>query len=370
MMAKNPKQRYQTPAEVAFELERFTTATAVARAPKSRSLAGTADHKRTVVLETTPVRGRRRRRFVIVTAIPLIVVTGLLALVLSGVFHPDEWKSDSLAQDFASAAQDYSSAKLAKQEAEQNYASAKLAKQEFPSLTGLAAKGHWAVGNGTATPLEDGSIRLETKELALWEIPWDHRAERFRLQVEVEDLASATKGVGVYFGYAKQVTPKRTEHWFYEYCFAERSTDHPRPETRRGQAQAQVFARRYGTGLIDHTVDPFIRQCTWGFPPQRGTGRLLTVKFTPELVSAHWDTASLPFTHITRVYFNRNGDVLAEGEPRQKNTPSHFHPLQGSLGLLCENGSAEFRRLTIEPLSDAEAATLAGIEAQRFEQEK
>jgi hypothetical protein len=44
--------------------------------------------------------------------------------------------------------------------------------------------------------------------------------------------------------------------------------------------------------------------------------------------------------------------------------------LQGSLGLLCENGSAEFRRLTIEPLSNAEAATLLAIEAQRVEHEK
>jgi WD40 repeat protein len=80
MMAKNPKRRYQTPAEVALALEQFTTATAVASAPKSGFRAGTADHGRTVVLETTPVRGRRRRKFVIVTAILLIAVTGLLGM--------------------------------------------------------------------------------------------------------------------------------------------------------------------------------------------------------------------------------------------------------------------------------------------------
>jgi formylglycine-generating enzyme required for sulfatase activity len=39
-----------------------------------------AEHNRTVVLETTPVRGRRRRRFVIVTAILLIAITGLLGM--------------------------------------------------------------------------------------------------------------------------------------------------------------------------------------------------------------------------------------------------------------------------------------------------
>src|SRR5262249_40844976 len=80
MMAKNPKRRYQKPAEVALALEQFTTATAVASAPKSGLRAGTADHGRTVVLESTPVRGRRRRKFVIVTAILLIAVTGLLGM--------------------------------------------------------------------------------------------------------------------------------------------------------------------------------------------------------------------------------------------------------------------------------------------------
>src|SRR5262245_61975387 len=80
MMAKNPTRRYQKPAEVALALEQFTTATAVASAPKSGLSAETADHGRTVVIETTPVRGRRRRKFVIVTAILLIAVTGLLTL--------------------------------------------------------------------------------------------------------------------------------------------------------------------------------------------------------------------------------------------------------------------------------------------------
>src|SRR5262249_48956639 len=46
--------------------------------------------------------------------------------------------------------------------------------QGFEPLLDLAAKGHWVAGNGTATSLEDGSIQLESSELALWEIPFDH----------------------------------------------------------------------------------------------------------------------------------------------------------------------------------------------------
>jgi serine/threonine protein kinase len=71
MMAKDPKHRYQTPAEVALALEPFTRATAVTR-------ARTIDPDRTVVLEKTPVRDRRRPRSEIAAAILAFLVAGLL----------------------------------------------------------------------------------------------------------------------------------------------------------------------------------------------------------------------------------------------------------------------------------------------------
>jgi WD40 repeat protein len=78
MMAKNPKHRYQTPDEVALALEPFTFATAIPRAPKSQSRARATDDGRTVLLETTAVRGRKRRRIVIAASILLFLVVGLL----------------------------------------------------------------------------------------------------------------------------------------------------------------------------------------------------------------------------------------------------------------------------------------------------
>jgi WD40 repeat protein len=79
MMAKKPKDRYQTPAEVAFALEPFTRATAVARAPRPRPRVRATDTGRTVVLEKTAVRERRRPRFAIATAI-MFLVAGLLGV--------------------------------------------------------------------------------------------------------------------------------------------------------------------------------------------------------------------------------------------------------------------------------------------------
>jgi hypothetical protein len=75
------------------------------------------------------------------------------------------------------------------------------------------------------------------------------------------------------------------------------------------------------------------------------------VEFTPELVSAYWDKGIFAMD-ISSWLSDRKRDHLASTEPSEKNTPSLFHPLRGSLGLLCEKGSAVFRGLTIEPLSD------------------
>jgi WD40 repeat protein/tRNA A-37 threonylcarbamoyl transferase component Bud32 len=66
MMAKNPKHRYQTPAEVAVALEPFTFG------PPPR------DEGRTVVIPDTSGRIQRQRRFLVATAVLAFLVAGLL----------------------------------------------------------------------------------------------------------------------------------------------------------------------------------------------------------------------------------------------------------------------------------------------------
>jgi hypothetical protein len=82
MMAKDPEQRYPAPAEVALALGPFARATAVAHVRRSGPRTGATDPGRTAVLKKTPVRDRRRSRFVTVTASLAFVVTALLGVAI------------------------------------------------------------------------------------------------------------------------------------------------------------------------------------------------------------------------------------------------------------------------------------------------
>jgi WD40 repeat protein/serine/threonine protein kinase len=69
MMAKNPRDRFQTPVEVALALEPFTH-------PRERA----TDTSGTLVLEMTPARQRRRRQFTIAATVLGLLAAGLLGL--------------------------------------------------------------------------------------------------------------------------------------------------------------------------------------------------------------------------------------------------------------------------------------------------
>jgi WD40 repeat protein/serine/threonine protein kinase len=78
MMAKDPKNRYQTPLEVALALERFTTPTHVFPKGKPRPIAAKTDRGQKIVLEKSPARRRNGRRNVALAAALFFFVIGLL----------------------------------------------------------------------------------------------------------------------------------------------------------------------------------------------------------------------------------------------------------------------------------------------------
>jgi WD40 repeat protein len=84
MMAKNPKHRYQTPAEVAIALEPFALATAIAPKREPRRYSTKESYSRTLVLEKLPACHRSGRRIVALAAALLFVVAGLFGVA---VYH-------------------------------------------------------------------------------------------------------------------------------------------------------------------------------------------------------------------------------------------------------------------------------------------
>jgi WD40 repeat protein len=79
MMAKNPKHRYQTPAEVAIALEPFTRAIAIALPPKPPRPEPEPNTDHTIVFKK-PVWDRWRPRLMIATAVLAFLVAGLLGV--------------------------------------------------------------------------------------------------------------------------------------------------------------------------------------------------------------------------------------------------------------------------------------------------
>jgi WD40 repeat protein/serine/threonine protein kinase len=80
MTAKDPRQRYQTPAEVALALAPFILTTAVPPAPKPQPSSRARTPTSRLFLKKTPIRDRRRPRFVIAVAVLAFLVAGLLGV--------------------------------------------------------------------------------------------------------------------------------------------------------------------------------------------------------------------------------------------------------------------------------------------------
>jgi WD40 repeat protein len=81
MMTKNPKDRCQTPAEVAIALEPFAVGTDVGRVPRHRHPAGTTGPDRTLLLRK-PAKSVRSRRLVAIATAILFLVAGLLGVAV------------------------------------------------------------------------------------------------------------------------------------------------------------------------------------------------------------------------------------------------------------------------------------------------
>jgi hypothetical protein len=171
-------------------------------------------------------------------------------------------------------------------------------------------------------------------------IPWT----RYRYRIRIQDLDSK-RGVGMYFMAQKaENAPGKEETWFVQFMYKEQ--EQPIDPKGNKAAEAMVTLRRLGERFDydRHMSNPE------QFPGSPGVIRTLQVEITSQMLKTYWENQPLP-----RMSRDRNPTMLDDVkltsmlEP-QWTRPAPALPVQGSLGLICEQGSALVHEAFVEPL--------------------
>ncbi len=206
------------------------------------------------------------------------------------------------------------------------------------------ANPHWIVGSGTAAPVQGGGIRLEAKELGLLELHQNILSTRYRYRIRVQDLGSK-RGVGMYFMAQKpENAPGKDEFWFIQFMYKEQ--EEPIDAKGNKAAEAMVSLRRLSEGF-DHYRHMSTPE---HFPGNPGVTRTLQVDITPEMLKSYWENQPLPWMRRDRNPTMVDDVKLASTMLPQWTRPVPTPPVHGSLGLICERGSALVHEAVIEPL--------------------
>jgi serine/threonine-protein kinase len=216
---------------------------------------------------------------------------------------------------------------------------------------GDGVRGRWAVGSGTATPLDDGSLQLEVdrKALGMWELlkapPWP----RYRYEVEVQQVGQAGY-VGMYLNH-QRLTPAGEEDWFLAFSFAERD-EYELPVSKVLQAQGEVTYRRLvrpAAGGFSDNSRALLGSLPY-FPANPGEWRQLVLDVTPDVVSGFWGDSAQPFDSVPQSpTVEQCRRELADVVPGQQAAPPPA-TTRGGLGVFCQGGAARFRNAVVRPL--------------------
>jgi serine/threonine-protein kinase len=198
----------------------------------------------------------------------------------------------------------------------------------------------------------DGAFSVQTGQAALVELLIDPLMERYRLSAEVRhdagDLLQAE--VGVYFMHGRYDLPQRKAiNCFCALSFNELWKWPGRPPEVPIQFNPVSLTVQ---SLVDTDPKPIrVRASRAGtkFTPAPHVWRKVAVEVTPEKIRVFWEGHLIG--ELSRKELMRTARNDIEKQPlANMNTTPQF-PARGGLGLFVYNGSASFRRVTIEPLA-------------------
>jgi serine/threonine-protein kinase len=208
-------------------------------------------------------------------------------------------------------------------------------------------------GEGTVTPSSVGdAIRLEAKELGLFQLmarpPW----ARYRFRAKLRDLGSKQE-LGIYVLGQQQATDRGSEYWFCQLAYSEQEGVRMSNGKEQKTAEALMKLRRHNWLNNGKTDDAF---ATFGAPAQF-KGQLsnlhtLAIEVMPDVVAKYWENMAVPHATVSRIpmVVERTKALAKLGSFKNPNPPAPA--MRGGLGLLCERGTCVCEEAVLEPLPD------------------
>ena len=219
---------------------------------------------------------------------------------------------------------------------------------------GFTTGGDWILGSGTITPIDDETVQVEANNKSLSIVglaespPWD----RYRVRAQVLDLGGS-KNVGLCVALHQQSLAHGKETWFCELTFAERN-DGMNPAAKKMQAQGIARLRRYvepNPPNLPADAQEAISGPRW-FDANPGAWRSLIVDVTPEVINFYWDDEPIPLISVPFTPTLENYRKFLASHPPVPNKESLAMNPNGRVGLICEGGIVQFRKVVLEPLPE------------------
>jgi hypothetical protein len=151
----------------------------------------------------------------------------------------------------------------------------------------------------------------------------------------------------------QQVTEKGNEYWFCQFAFTEQDGMQQIDGKEQKTAEPLMKLRRHNR-LSDGKIDDLTM--TFGisksFPAELRIPRILVIDVSPDVVTAYWEDPRFPFATVSRAPMLIEGvnSITEQGSFKNPNPP--LPAMRGSLGLICERGTAICEEAVLEPLPD------------------
>jgi serine/threonine-protein kinase len=226
---------------------------------------------------------------------------------------------------------------------------------ELIGKSGLAVPYRWPCGPADLSTPEASVVRVKADDRRLLQlletVPW----ESYRFEAEVLDQSLEPGEIGIYIAHVEQPVEKYLEHWLCALTFAEAElipgANPAKP--KEGKCTFTPLGLRDPSSTLQ--LDVAMNQRL--FDVEQGRWRKLMIEIDSTSVTATWHKDEDPFCRVVRGKIEKDmvkqlNELLATGLARISSRPTL--DWTGGLGLYCRQGTALFRNVKVEAITNAD----------------